>query len=201
MLWKNLKIILEGNFFTDSLHSDRRREDGYCITNYSRCCPKRKIYTLLAHRRELITQCAAKLEDFGVFNYSIIMSGAKMFNPDAKVNVASIQTLIKREFPPADLIIIDEAHRAASKSYRDILVNYPSAKVLGLSATPERLDGKGLDDIFNEIVIVTTVPELINQGHLVKPIIYTGGTFDLTGVKKSKGDYAEDQLQGSHGQA
>ena len=151
----------------------------------------------LAHRRELIDQSCAKLEDFGVLNYSVIMSGDKRYNPFAKVHVASIQTLMKREFPPADLIIIDECHRAASKSYRDVLANYPKAKVIGLSATPERLDGKGLDDIFDELVEVTTIGQLIEDGYLVKPLLYTG-KFDssvLAGIKKRQGDYAEGELQ------
>lgn len=151
----------------------------------------------LAHRRELIDQSCAKLEDFGVLNYSVIMSGDKRYNPLAKVHVASIQTLMKREFPPADLIIIDECHRAASKSYRDVLANYPKAKVIGLSATPERLDGKGLDDIFDELVEVITIGELINRERLIKPTLYTG-KFDstlLAGIKKRQGDYAEGELQ------
>jgi DNA repair protein RadD len=151
----------------------------------------------LAHRKALITQCAAKLEDFGVLNYSIIMAGSKMYNSNAKVHVASIQTLMRREFPKADLIVIDEAHRAASKSYRDILSNYPKAAVLGLSATPERTDGKGLDDLFQEMVTVTTVSKLINDGFLIKPTLYTG-RFDSTqlgSVKKRQGDYAEGELQ------
>ena len=151
----------------------------------------------LAHRRELINQSCAKLEDFGVLNYSVIMSGDKRYNPSAKVHVASIQTLMKREFPPADLIIIVECHRAASQSYLDVLANYPNAKVIGLSATPERLDGKGLDDIFDEMVEVITIGELIDDGYLVKPTLYTG-KFDsslLSGIKKRQGDYAEGELQ------
>jgi DNA repair protein RadD len=151
----------------------------------------------LAHRKSLIEQCAAKLEDFGVLNYSVIMSGAKRFNPEATVHVASIQTLIKREFPHADLIVIDEAHRAQSKSYRDILANYPNAAVIGLSATPERTDGKGLDDLFQEMVTVTTVSALIEEGFLIRPTLYTGhfNSESLQGIKKRQNDYAEGELQ------
>jgi len=151
----------------------------------------------LAHRRELINQCAAKLESFGVHDYSVIMGIDKRFNPDAQVHVASVQSLIKREFPPANLIIIDECHRAVSKSYLDIIANYPNAKVLGLSATPERLDGKGLDNLFSDMVEVTTIGDLIGEGFLVKPLLYTGklDSSFLAGVKKRQGDYAEGELQ------
>ena len=158
---------------------------------------KGKKILFLAHRRELINQCVNKLSDFGVRDFSVIMSGDKRFNDQASVTVASIQTLIKREFPPADLIIIDEAHRAASKSYLNVLANYPNAKVLGLSATPERLDGKGLDDLFDELIEVTTVSKLIEEGFLVSPIVYSGrlDKSALKGVKKVKGDYSEHELQ------
>lgn len=150
----------------------------------------------LAHRRELLNQCADKLEDIGIINYSVIMAGDKRYNPNASVHIASIQTLMRREFPEADLIVIDEAHRAASKSYVDLLANYPNAKVLGLSATPERLDGKGLDHLFDELVEVITVPELIEQGYLVRPLLYTGklDASLLAGVKKRGGDYIEGDL-------
>lgn len=155
---------------------------------------KGKRVLFLAHRRELIEQTADKLISSGVLNFGVIMAGDKRVNPDAPVQVASIKTLIRRELPAADLIIIDEAHRAASRSYLNILANYPDAVVLGLTATPERLDGKGLDDIFDELVVVETVPNLIEQGFLIKPTCYVGPTGDLSGVKTKRGDYDEAQL-------
>ena len=159
---------------------------------------KQRRVLFLAHRRELIDQCAAKLDEAGVLHYGVILAGhAKARAPHAPVQVASIQTLIRRELPLADLIIIDEAHRALAKSYLHILVNYPSAKIIGLTATPERLDGKGLSDLFDDMVVVATIPELIDAGYLVKPECYgapSGGP-DLSRVKKRGGDYREDQLQ------
>jgi DNA repair protein RadD len=159
---------------------------------------KGKSTLFLAHRRELIEQCAQKLESFGVLDYNIIMSGDKRNNHTAKVHVASIQTLLRRELPHADLIIIDEAHRAAARGYRTILANYPNAAVLGLSGTPERLDGKGLDDLFSEMVEVISVSELIEQGFLIKPDCY-GFKIDeseLKNVRKRGGDYDEGELEG-----
>lgn len=151
----------------------------------------------LAHRRELISQAADKLDDFGVINHGVIMRGhAKARNTHAPVQVASVQTLIRRDLPPADLIIIDECHRAISPTYLNILENYPRAKVLGLSATPERLDGKGLDSLFEDMVVVATVPELIERGFLIRPDAYVAPVdVDLTKVKKVRGDYAEGALQ------
>jgi superfamily II DNA or RNA helicase len=159
---------------------------------------KRRRVLFLAHRRELIDQCAAKLDEAGVLHHGVILSGhAKARAPQAPVQVASIQTLIRRELPLADLVIIDEAHRALAKSYQHLLANYPHAKIIGLTATPERLDGKGLADLFDAMVVVATIPDLINEGFLVAPECYgapSGGP-DLRAVKTQRGDYHEGQLQ------
>lgn len=159
---------------------------------------KRRRVLFLAHRRELIDQCAAKLDEAGVPHHGVILAGhSKARAPHAPVQVASIQTLIRRELPPADLVMIDECHRALAKSYLNLLANYPAAKIIGLTATPERLDGKGLGDLFDDMVVVSTIPNLIAEGFLVEPDCYgapSGGP-DLSRVKKSGGDYHEGQLQ------
>lgn len=163
---------------------------------------KSKRVLFLAHRRELIDQCAAKLRDLGIWDYNVVLSGhPHSRNPDAPVQIASIQTLIRREYPPADLVVIDECHHAASGSYQTLLKNYPDAYVLGLTATPERLDGKGLDSIFHDLLNVATVPELVDSGFLVAPQCM-GPSQEavaqlkaaLSSVKQRGGDYADDQL-------
>ena len=159
-----------------------------------RSLKKQKRSLVVAHRRELIDQTVAKLESLGITNVGVIMAGDKRVNPDAPVQVASIQTLIRRELPPADLLIIDEAHRAISRGYMTLAANYPRAAILGLTATPERLDGKGLDHLFDDMVVVETVPGLIERGYLVKPRCYIGPTGDLSEVKTRRGDYDEKQL-------
>lgn len=159
---------------------------------------KKRRVLFLAHRRELIDQCAAKLDEAGVLHHGVILAGhGKARSPHAPVQVASIQTLIRRELPPADLVIIDECHRALAKSYGNLLANYPAAKIIGLTATPERMDGKGLADLFEDMVVVSTIPELIAEGFLVAPDCYgaPNGGPDLSRVKKSGGDYHEGQLQ------
>lgn len=159
-----------------------------------RAVSKGKRVLFLAHRRELIEQCAAKLQEAGVLNFGIIMARNRMVNHLAPVQIASVQTLLRRELPPVDIIIIDEAHRANARSYLSILANYANAVVLGLSATPERLDGKGLDDIFDDLVVVETIPNLIDQGFLVRPRCFIGPTANLDGVRTRRGDYDEQQL-------
>lgn len=163
---------------------------------------KSKRVLFLAHRRELIDQCAAKLRDLGIWNYNVVLSGhPQSRNPDAPMQIASIQTLIRREYPPADLVIIDESHHACSVSYQTLLKNYPDAYVLGLTATPERLDGKGLDGIFHDLLEVATVPDLIDSGFLVSPTCLGPSQemaaklkATLATVKVRCGDYAEGQL-------
>lgn len=102
----------------------------------------------LAHRRELVFQCGDKLENLGI-EFAYLMAGeTRSLIPD--VTVASIQTLVARiarrriEPPLADLIIVDECHHIVSKTQIKIIDHYPQAKIIGLTATPIRGDGKGL---------------------------------------------------------
>ena len=88
-------------------------------------------------------------------------------SPNAPVQVASLQTLHARgERPEADVLIIDECHRAASPTIRAIIESYPTAWILGLTATPQRGDGQPLD-MFEWMECGPSVRELTRQGHLV----------------------------------
>lgn len=156
----------------------------------------------LAHRRELINQCADKLQALCVLDYNVILPRhPQSNNPTSQMHIASIQTLIRREYPKADLIIVDECHHAVGRQYQSLLSNYPNSYVLGLTATPERLDGKGLDDIFQDLLEVATVPQLIEQGFLVKPTCLSPSIEmaekikeSLSGLKIRGGDYDEGEL-------
>lgn len=86
---------------------------------------------------------------------------------DSEATVASIGTLLARgDRPPADLVILDEAHHAAAETFRQILEAYPSARIIGLTATPQRGDGRGLG-CFDALHVVTTPRELEREGFLV----------------------------------
>lgn len=147
----------------------------------------------IAHRKELIDQGSRKLDDFGI-DHGIIMANHWRKNPTALVQVASIQTLARRELPPADLIIIDEAHLSMAKSYLDVLAALPRAVVLGLTATPIRADGKPLGSIYQAIVSVSDVAQLIRMGFLVRPRHYAPERPDLTKIGLKGGDYDEHEL-------
>lgn len=153
----------------------------------------------MVHRRELLRQAAAKLHDVGI-DAGIVAPGFPS-RPHQPVQVASIATLHARgvrtrrmDLPEADLVVIDEAHHATSRTWTGILDAYPNAYVVGLTATPCRGDGRGLGGIFEEIVECPDVSELVKLGYLVGTKVYASPAPDLSGVKVLAGDYNEKQL-------
>jgi DNA repair protein RadD len=156
---------------------------------------------VLGHTREIIRQTSIKLYSYSV-EHGIVQAGL-VANPERPVQVASIQTLWTRAMrlermplPPADLLIVDEAHHCPAETYRKIIAEYPNAVLLGLTATPCRGDGRGLGDIFDIIVECPQVADLIAQGHLVRTRVYAPIDPDLRGVETRQGDYVESQLAG-----
>ncbi len=153
---------------------------------------KLKQVLFVAHRREILFQTSEKLQAAGV-DHGMILAGMR---PSilARVNVASIQTLARRDHPPADLIVIDEFHHAAASSYVKLLANYPDAFVIGLTATPCRGDGRGLGNVAQSIVTAAYPSELVDLGYLVPVEVYAPSLPDLNGIKIKRGDYDEKQL-------
>jgi len=148
----------------------------------------------LVHLKELIEQTSAKLSTFGV-EHGIIAAG---FKPsEAMVQIAMVQTLSRRgtAFEP-NLIVIDEFHHAVSKQYKRVLEQFPQAKVLGLTATPIRLDGKGLKDVADVIVTGPTVKSLIEQKYLNSYRYFSvPRVLDTSKIKTKMGDYDQEELQ------
>src|SRR5579859_5145773 len=131
----------------------------------------------LAHRRELILQTSRKLYELGI-DHGILLPGYPVRLHEA-VQIASVATLHARavrsnliEMPPADLVIVDEAHHVRARTYMRILEAYPKAVVLGLTATPCRGDGRGLGNAFDALVECPNVAELIEGGFLVPTKVY-----------------------------
>lgn len=156
-----------------------------------RATDKSKRVLFIAHRKEIIHQTSGKLDAFGI-DHGVIMASHGRVNNHA-VQVASIQTLTRRDKPKADLVIIDECHLSVSASFKQIVAEYDGAVIIGLTATPIRLDGRGLGEIYGDIVQVVPMSQLISEGHLVKPRVFAPFTPDMRGVKKSKGDYDATQ--------
>jgi len=145
----------------------------------------------LVHRRELVDQAVERLRQFGL-RVGRIQAGARE-RRQHPVQVASIQTLVNRAHWSATLVIVDECAHAVSKSWRTVIERYSSAVLIGLTATPIRLDGKGLGDLFGCIVEPVQPQDLVDAGHLVAPRVYAPPV-DLSGVRVRRGDYDVPQL-------
>jgi superfamily II DNA or RNA helicase len=149
-----------------------------------------------AHRRELIGQTYSKLIDAGIpeLDLGVLMAADRRARPAAPIQIASIDTWRHREPPPAQLVIVDEAHRSLSPSYLRAIEHYAGAVVLGLTATPYRADGRGLGDVYQALELVASPRELIDAGYLVEPRVFAGARPDLSGVRVRGGDYVEADL-------
>lgn len=148
----------------------------------------------LAHRKELIDQCSARLDGAGV-DHGVIMAGHRRVR-DSRVQVGSIQTVARRGLPwVPEIVFVDECHRIKGQQYIDVLAGMPSALVIGITATPCRLDGKGLSPPFDTMVMGPTLRQLSDMGHLVPVRTYARKKPDLSGVHTSAGDYRQDELQ------
>jgi DNA repair protein RadD len=148
----------------------------------------------LVHRRELIRQSMRTFDTVGV-RYGVIARGFAE-DPRSLVQIASVQTLSRRlhlQKPPG-LIVYDEAHHTAAGTWNKIYKAFPDAYHIGLTATPERTDGKGLRDWFSEIVHGPSVEWLIEEGFLVGYKLFAPGTVDLSHVKKYMGDFKQSEV-------
>lgn len=120
-----------------------------------------------ANRRELIGQAYETITTVSPFDVGVICPGTKRGNVEASIQVASFDTLRARNLtPPADIIIWDECHHVAAKTWETFAAKYPDAIHLGLTATPERADGKPLKT-FNDLVVAATIGDLTARGYLV----------------------------------
>lgn len=147
----------------------------------------------IAHREELIEGLQKEFHEWGIPT-GILKSG---YDEDrgAIAQVASIQSLPGRELPPAGLVIIDEAHRSLADSYLWAIAQYPNAKLLGLTATPCRTDGRGLGEVYQEMLVGPSMKWLIRNRYLSPYRVFNPGTNpDLSRVKIVAGDYSNAGL-------
>lgn len=157
---------------------------------------------ILAHRVELIDQIVASLKTFDV-TPDIIASGYQRSGGRDRVGnravaVASVQTLVRRldTYAAPTLIIVDECHHlSAGSQWSKILRTYDQAKVLGVTATPIRLDGRGLASHFDKLIVGPTVRELIAGGHLVPSRVFAPPTVDTSGLHIRMGDFKHEEAE------
>lgn len=160
---------------------------------------------MLTHNQELIEQNYKKVIQFvNPYEVGIYSSGLGKMQLDRKITFAGIQSIHNKKTPNYKVIIIDECHLINTKQqgiYRTFIDKFPDALVIGLTATPYRMDNGyinvGDNPLFNDLVIPdgTTIPELIAGGYLStlkSKVSDTGLSFK--DVKKSKGDFNEKQV-------
>lgn len=154
----------------------------------------------LAHRYELLGQALKHLGLAGVRGAGLL-SGRATVTGDGVVTVASVDMSVDTLRPAlerASLVVIDEAHRALAPSYRAALALAPQAQVLGLTATPWRLDGKGLGSVFKHLHVCATQTELIADRFIPQPITYGVSRDDarelVRGVASARGDFEREAL-------
>ena len=154
---------------------------------------------VLAHRAELLDQAARRIKDVAP-GLCVGTVAAGLDETDADVIVGSVQTLrlARRRSALADvgLIVTDGCHHATAASYPAVYDAMPGAHVLGVTATMSRGDGQALGQVWDEIVYRRGIVEMIRDGHLadVRGIRVQVPDLDLSGVKVSRGDYAEGAL-------
>jgi superfamily II DNA or RNA helicase len=160
------------------------------IVNGAKSKSKRVLFTVPAI--SLVDQTLKMFADEGIKNVGVIQADHILTDWSQPIQVASVQTLMRRNIPQADVVIRDEAHRLfkfdidwmKNEGWRDI-------PFIGLSATPWT---KGLGHHYEELIIGTTTAELIAAGWLVTYRVFAPTHPDLKGVKISLGDYVESQL-------
>jgi DNA repair protein RadD len=148
---------------------------------------------VLAHRGEILKQTARRFQAVGIPSEEIgFIWGDREQNTAAAVQIASVQTLARRDMPHGiGLVIVDEAHHVQAASWKKILGRCRTAKTLGLTATPERLDGKPLREFFSEMIVGEGAETLIESDYLTRPEIWTREDgWRPKGLPKSGGDYA-----------
>lgn len=160
----------------------------------ARAAERGKRTWIIVHRSELVDQCLDALTEAGA-DVAAIAAGYPARRA-AAVQVCSIQTLANRHerYPRPDVIILDEAHHAAAKTWADLLSAYSTARAIGFTATPVRLDGKGLGEFFDAMVLGPQTGELIDAGYLSPYRAFEPTLLDVSKLRARAGDYAKDDV-------
>jgi len=157
---------------------------------------KQRKGAFIVHRQELVDQTIRTFSDFKV-PHGVISAGYPA-NPTFPIQICSIDTLrarlvAGRWLPRFDLLMWDEAHHVAAAGWTRVMGYYPNAKHVGLTATPERLDGKGLRSNFSAMVQGPTTAQLIEDGYLAPYRAFAPSAPDLGGVHTKMGDYVRGE--------
>lgn len=156
---------------------------------------------ILAHRGELLQQAADKIAKATKLGCATEKADETCLGSWFRITVGSVQTMMREKrlarFPEDyfDTIIIDEAHHCISDSYQRVLQHFPEAKILGVTATPDRGDMKNLGQVFDSLAYEYTLPKAIKEGYL-SPIkaLTIPLKLDLSGVGIQSGDFKSGDI-------
>lgn len=151
---------------------------------------------IVAHRAEILDQIGRSLSSFGV-NHGYLAPGFPP-NPLASVQVCSVQAMARRidryVNNPMDFLILDEAHHAAAgTAYHAVINAHRKKRILGVTATPQRLSGEALSVSFDRMVLGPTVSELISIGALTKYRLFSPFRPDTSGLTRRGGDIVRSE--------
>lgn len=152
----------------------------------------------LVHGNSLVMDMHERLTRLGIPHGVLV--GGKRRERHHSVQIASIDTVMRMEYPPhADLVIIDEAHMAVSPNWLKTIKRFASARKIGMTATPCRMDGKGLGresgGLFDTMILGPSVIEMIEQGYLVRSRVLEAPTAGAAGLKKGSHGKIPDAAQ------
>jgi len=150
---------------------------------------------VLVHRQELLSQARATIEAMTGLPVGVIKAGYPV-TPLPLVQVASIQTLTRRKpWPKAALVIVDEAHHSCAESYQKVFRGYAGAYVLGVTATPARIDGQGFKHTYGALILGPSVRELIDAKYLSQFKLFAAqNPIRTKGLRTVAGDFNQKQL-------
>ncbi len=154
----------------------------------------------MAPRTELIEQLCGKLDTWGLMQYGLITAGSRQ-NSYAPIQVASLDTLVSRTvrrqsivLPLADYVMLDEGHLYLTEQRLQLMDLFPATtKFVAWTATPGRMDGRPLGGLYDKMVGVASIKQLIAMGYLVKPRYLAPSLPDMDRVRTVHGDYDPEQ--------
>lgn len=151
---------------------------------------------MLVHRRELLSQASASLHRFGV-EHGLIQAGQPM-DLSLPVQVASVQTVARRleQITPElfTFVVVDEAHHSCATTWANVINHFERARLLGVTATPIRADGRGLGEFYQEMVVGPPPAWLTQEGYLAPARVLAPPIgFDPRKVSKRMGDFRMDE--------
>ncbi len=147
----------------------------------------------LAHLKEILDDTANRIRAEDIAFGEIRAGKAREYH--RRVQIVSVQTAVRRDdLPKPDLVIIDECHLAVATTYKKVLGKAGDPMLLGLTGTPCRLDGRGLGELFDEIIPTCSTQVLIDEGLLAPIKYFAPHRPDLTGLRMQAGDYKQADL-------